>query len=68
MHKGKVRYFCKKCHRNFTVDYTIKRKNLWIRYIDGTSLRKLADQLNVNFRTLARSIDEELNKLIDNNY
>lgn len=50
------------------VDYGIKKSNYWVRYVDATPLRKLADELGISKSKLNSIIEEELKGLIENSY
>lgn len=64
--RGINRYQCRQGHW-FSVSHKEKIPRLWIRHIDGTPIRKLADEVGLSIaQTYARVVDE-LNQLPDNN-
>jgi transposase-like protein len=64
--RGINRYQCKKGH-SFSVNHKIKFPHLWVRHIDGTPIRKLANEMGISIaQTYARIVDE-FNQLPDNN-
>ena len=62
-----MQYHCKDCRKYFSIDYT-KKEKLWIKYIDGLSVRKLADQLGTTKSQTQRQLNTELDSLPENTY
>ena len=64
--RGVCRFSCAKGH-SFSVDYNKKFPHLWIRHIDGTPTRKLANQVGLSIAQTYAKIIDELDRLPNNN-
>ncbi len=50
---------CKQCKKKFSIDHRKKPEILWISYIDGKSMRSLADERGISHPQIyARLVDE----------
>ena len=65
--RGLKRYFCPACHKSFSINHQVK-PIFWVQYIDGTPLRKLADQRRCSPAKVFRQVELEIRKLPDNTY
>lgn len=63
-------YLCKSCRKYFSIDYGIKlnERELLVRYLEGTSLRRLANQLNSKKSTVSDKIHALLHKVPNSNH
>jgi hypothetical protein len=65
---GLKRYLCKKQGHSFTVDHRPKQEPFWVRYIDGTPFRKLADQTGLSHGHVHDLVKAEMDSLPDNTW
>ena len=56
------------CSCSFSVDHREKQESLWVPYIDGLSIRKLADQHHLSHAQIYARIVHEMNTLPDNTW
>lgn len=64
--RGINRYQCNAGHW-FSISHKEKPSRLWIRHIDGTPIRKLADEIGLSIAQTYAKIIDELDALPDNN-
>lgn len=64
--RGQKRYFCNLCRRSFSIDHREKEDLFWIHHIDGTSLRKLADQRGLSIAQTYAHVVAEMESLPNN--
>lgn len=64
--RGINRYQCRRGH-SFSVDHRQQPSRLWIRHIDGTPIRKLADEIGLSITQTYTKIIAEFKKLPNNN-
>jgi transposase-like protein len=61
---GKNRYLCKSCKKYFCIDYRKKKKPLWKKWLNGYSLRTIAEEESISFKQVNNIIKKELKDLI----
>ncbi len=64
--RKRKRYFCKKCHKSFSIYYGPKQQILWIPHIDGVPFRKLGDEYKLSPAQAYAKTIRELKTVPDN--
>ncbi|MBD3362328.1 hypothetical protein GF362_01255 [Candidatus Dojkabacteria bacterium] len=69
--RTKIIYRCKNCQKHFSIDYNpqiISDKEILVRHLEGTSIRKLASQLTCSKSKIQRIISSTLLKVPNSNH
>jgi len=65
---GCKRFICKNCKRSFSIDHRKKEPTLWIPFVDGIPLRKLADENGLSPACVYQKVKKEMDSLPDCNW
>jgi len=66
--RGLKRFKCNKGGHWFSVNHKQKQEPLWVPWVDGLPLRKLADQRGISHATAMRRVRREMDSLPDNTW